>query len=77
MSESPLTPELTAPYDSPLGAVELTSSATFGMREAVLAGVAVSPSAAAGRGGVFADASGLAAWPTHITCSITVKTGDD
>jgi hypothetical protein len=76
MSESPLAPELTTAYDSPLGAVELTSSVTFGVREAVLAGVAVSPSAAAGQGGVFADVAGLV-WTTHITCSITAKTSDE
>jgi hypothetical protein len=55
--------------ESPLGGVELTSVVTFGVREAALAGVAVSPAATAGRGGVlFADTSTLV-WTMHPTCS--------
>lgn len=77
MSVSQPTPELSATYENPLGAVELTSVVTFGVREAALAGVAVSPDAAAGRGDVFADTAGLThTW--HITCSSTMaRPGSD
>jgi hypothetical protein len=68
MPENPLGPDLSATYDNPLGGIELTSVLTFGVREAALAGVAVSPGATAGQGGVFADTAALT-WTAHITCS--------
>ena len=68
MPENPRGPELSATHDHPIGSVELTSVLTFGVREAALAGVAVSPGVTAGQGGVFADTAALT-WTAHITCS--------
>ncbi len=68
MSESSLAPE-SAIHDNPIGAVELTAVVTFGVREAALAGVTVSPDATAGLGGVFADTTTLITWTAHPTCS--------
>jgi hypothetical protein len=63
--------ELSDTSENPLGAVELISPMTFGVRAAALAGVALSPAAAAGRGDVFLDAAALT-HTGHITCSITM-----
>jgi hypothetical protein len=76
MSNSQSTAELST-FDNPLGDVALTAGMPFGMREAVLAGVVVSPGAAAREGGIFAD-SRLLTLTEHITCSsITLTAGSD
>lgn len=56
------------PSEHPLGAVELTTTATFGIRAAALAGMPVSQDAAAGRPSFL---EGQASWlfTDHITCS--------
>jgi hypothetical protein len=56
------------PSDHPLGAVELTTTGTFGVRAAALAGMPVSPGAAAGRPGFL---EGQVSWifTDHISCS--------
>jgi hypothetical protein len=56
------------PGDHPLGAVELTTTGTFGVRAAALAGVPVSPGAVAGRPS-FLDGAASWMWTDHISCS--------
>jgi hypothetical protein len=56
------------PSEHPLGSVELTSTGTFGVRAAALAGYAVSAGSAAGRPS-FLEAQASWSWPDHISCS--------
>jgi hypothetical protein len=59
------------PNDHPLGAVELTTTGTFGVRAAALAGVPLPPCVVAGRP-TFLDGPAGMTWTDHITCSYTV-----